>query len=139
MSGEKIVFFASLAVVAVVILVSGIIFVVKLRRRHHKADYFAVAWKELQSRCSDKKQWPDILAEADKLLDEALKKRRIKGKSMGARLVAAQKLFTDNDGVWFGHKLRTKYENDKRVSLTKTNMKQALTGLRQGLKDLGVL
>lgn len=139
MSAEKIALLIFIIVVTLAVLTLAVFLAVRFRRRRHKADYFANSWKELQSRCSDKKQWPEVLAEADKLLDEALKKRRIKGKSMGTRLVAAQKLFSDNDGVWFGHKLRTKYKNNKRVSLTKTNMKQALIGLRQGLKDLGVL
>jgi hypothetical protein len=134
---EKIVL---LAVGAVLLLGLAVIIAIRLKpSRRRKASYFAGKWKALQDRCADKKQWPDVLAEADKLLDDALKARRIKGKNMGARLVAAQKLFSDNDGVWFGHKLHTKLVTTPSTTLNKQNMQQALSGLRQGLKDLEVM
>lgn len=139
MSIEKIIALIIVGVVVLVVVVTLAFVGFRFKKRQRKQDYFLEKWKALQSRCAHKEDWPAVLAEADKLLDEALRKRNIKGKTMGARMVKAQKLFSDNDGVWFGHKLRTKYENNPKVSLTKTNMKQALIGLRQGLKDLGVL
>lgn len=139
MSVEKMAAFIVSGVVLLLILIAVGIFSFKFRRRRKKQGYFLEKWKILQGRCANKDDWPDVLAEADKLLDEALKRRNIKGKTMGARMVAAQKLFTDNDGVWFGHKLRVKYQSTPKVALNKDNMRQALTGLRQGLKDLGVL
>ena len=58
---------------------------------------------------------------------------------MGERLVDAQKVFTDNDGVWYAHKLRKKVEAEPDFKLKKTDVKDALIGIRQGLKDLGAL
>ncbi len=107
--------------------------------RRIKPDKFADKWQKLQQRCADKTQWPQAIADADNLLDEALRKRRVKGKSMGERLVAAQKDFTNNDGVWFGHKLRTKLDLNPELTLSKEDVQKALIGLRQALKDLGVL
>lgn len=139
MSIERMVALIVGGVVLLFLLVAIGVFVFKFQRRRKKQSYFLEKWKVLQSLCAHKEEWPNVLAEADKLLDEALKRRNIKGKTMGARMVAAQKLFTDNDGVWFGHKLRVKYESTPKMILDKDSMKQALTGLRQGLKDLGVL
>jgi hypothetical protein len=58
---------------------------------------------------------------------------------MGERLVKAQRLLTDNDGVWFGHKLRNRIEEGENVKLKETEVKDALMGIRQALKDLGAL
>jgi hypothetical protein len=112
-----------------------------LRRRPRKLDQeqFQAKWRDLQKLLPDKKSWPQAVSTADKLLDEALKKRRFKGKVMGERLVRAQRLLSDNDGVWFGHKLRNKIESEPDTKLKEKDVKDALIGTRQALKDLGAL
>jgi hypothetical protein len=102
-------------------------------------EHFQEKWKELQALLKDKTQWAEAITEADSLLDEALKKRRMRGRSMGERLVKAQRDFSDNDGVWFGHKLRNKIDSQPDTKLKQKEVKQALMGIRQGLKDLGAL
>ena len=77
--------------------------------------------------------------DADKLMDEALKKRNYRGKTMGERLVAAQHEINDNDGVWYAHKLRNRLVHEPTLRLRKNEAKNALAGFRQGLKDLGAL
>lgn len=104
-----------------------------------KREYFVARWKRLQQLFPDQDQWGRAIIEADDLLNEALKKKRFKGKNMGERLVEAQKNFTNNDAVWFGHKLRTKIEINPDMPLKKTDVQKALYGLRQGLKDIGAL
>jgi hypothetical protein len=101
--------------------------------------YFFAAWKQLQKLLVDKKTWAKSILDADKLMDEALKKKHFKGKSMGERLVSAQRHITDNDGVWFAHKLSNKLESNPRSRLTKTDTKDALTGFKKALQDLGAL
>lgn len=118
----------------------GILAVVLRVPKRLKRDYFITRWKELQSYCKDKKTWPDALAEADKLLDRALKKRKFKGKSMGERMVAAQRTFTDNDRAWFAHNLAKKVRsNDPKLRLKESDVKDALIGFRQALRDIGAL
>jgi len=73
------------------------------------------------------------------LFDLALKKRRFRGASMGERMVKAQKLFTDNDGAWFAHKLRKEVESNPDFKLAEKDLKAALLAIRQVLKDLGAL
>lgn len=119
------------------IIVGMIIF--KKKPRKLKTGHFQDRWKELQNLLRDKAQWGEAIIRADKLLDEALKKRRFKGKSMGERMVAAQRFFTNNDGVWFGHKLRMQIEQEPESRLKENDVKDALFGLRQALKDIGAL
>ena len=124
------------ALVLIVLLVVGL-FVFRRRPRKLHADRFQEKWQNLQKQCSSKETWPNAIVDADKLLDEALKRRRFGGKSMGERLTKAQRLLSDNESVWFGHKLRTKLEADPDTKLKESDVKQALIGLRQALKDLG--
>lgn len=102
-------------------------------------EYYEGQWKELQGLLKDKAQWANAITTADKLLDAALKKRHIRGRSMGERLVKAQRLFSDNDSLWFGHKLRNRIDADPTVKLKEPEVKQALLGIRQALKDVGAL
>lgn len=111
----------------------------KRRPKSLNADYFQKRWKDLQALCGSKDTWPLAIINADKLLDEALKKRKYRGKTMGERLVAAQRSLTDNDGVWFGHKLRNRLVHEESVKLKEKDVRLALVGFRQALKDLGAL
>ncbi|MFI5275232.1 MAG: hypothetical protein ACHQT5_00210 [Candidatus Saccharimonadales bacterium] len=126
------------AIVALLGLVVGASFI-RRRPKGLKQAYFEKRWKELQMLCGSPNTWPLAIINADKLLDEALKKRKLKGKAMGERLVAAQHILTDNDGVWFGHKLRNRIVHEDNVKLKEKDVKQALLGFRHALKDLGAL
>jgi len=107
-----------------------------LRPRKKK---YTKSWKALQGYCKDKATWPQALEAADKLLDKALVRKGFKGKSTGERLVNAQRKLSDNDAVWFGHKLYKKVRDNPEAKLTEKEVKQALLGFRQALKDLGAL
>lgn len=96
-------------------------------------------WKELQKYYKTKDTWPQAINTADKLLDKALIKKGFKGKSMGERLVSAQRTFTDNDSLWYSHKLSKKLRENPELKLKEKEVKEALIGFRQALKDLGAL
>lgn len=100
---------------------------------------FVTKWRELQSNLNDARSWPNAVVEADKLLDKALKKRKFRGKSMGERLVSAQKIFTDNDSVWSAHNLCKKILADSTTSFREKDVKAALIAFRQALRDIGAL
>lgn len=123
-------------IIGVVVLAMAIVLFVK-RPRKLKVPYFQERWRELQKLCAAKDTWPEAITQADNLLDEALRRLRFSGKSMGERLTKAQRIITDNEGVWYGHKLRAKLETDPNLKLQEANVKQALVGIRQALKDLG--
>jgi hypothetical protein len=115
-----------------------IILIVRLPRRP-KQSKFVSRWRELQKLCKNKDTWPLAIINADSLLDEAMKRLKISGKTMGERMVSAQKMFTDNDAVWHAHKLRNRLAHDEPVKLTEQDVKDALIGFGQALKDLGAL
>lgn len=119
-------------------LMGLVVFIRKVPKKLKK-DKYAEKWKDLQGYCKDKQTWSMAIIEADKLLDKALKRRKFKGKRMGERMVAAQRKFTDNDAVWFAHNLCKKVLTDPDARLREQDVKNALVGFRQGLRDLGAL
>lgn len=128
---------AGIAVIVVLVLVVFAAGVARRKPKDLQGPYFQQKWQELQGHCKDKSTWPLAVINADKLLDEALKRRRFKGKTMGERMVAAQRDLSDNDGVWFAHKLRNRLVHEADVKLKEADVKKALIGTRQALKDLG--
>ena len=101
--------------------------------------YFEQRWLELLARVRTPEGMILAIIDADKLLDEALKRRHFKGKTMGERLVKAQRSISDNDAVWYAHKLRNRLVHEPDVKLKKNEAQQALAGFKTGLKDLGAL
>jgi hypothetical protein len=100
---------------------------------------FTERWNEAQKLCASKNTWPLAIINADKLLDDALKQSHYKGKTMGERLVSAQRDLSDNDAVWFAHKLRNKLVHEEFGDLKKREVQKVLLGFRQALRDLGAL
>jgi hypothetical protein len=128
------------AVIGGLILISALALLIhKKRPKRLKVLNYTAKWRELQLYCRNKETWPDAVVAADKLLDQVLKRRRYKGKSMGERMVAAQRVFTDNDALWYAHNLAKKITAESNVKLREREVKNALIGIRQALKDLGAL
>lgn len=127
----------------IVAIVFGLIVLVIVSRwanrrpRMLDQEYFREQWATLLARVKTPEGMMLAVIDADKLLDEALKKRHLRGKTMGERLVAAQRLLSDNDAVWYAHKLRNRLVHEPNVRLKKREAKDALAGFRQGLRDLG--
>ncbi|MBX4201398.1 hypothetical protein KW803_00680 [Candidatus Saccharibacteria bacterium] len=129
-----------------VVIIFGIVMLAVMsrfgpRRRQPKLnhEYFEQQWIELLARVKTPEGMVLAIIDGDKLLDQALKKRHFKGKTMGERLVSAQREISDNDAVWYAHKLRNRLVHEPNVRLKKKEAQTALTGFRQGLKDLGAL
>lgn len=128
-----------------VIIIFGIIVLALLSkfapRRQARLDheFFQQQWAELLARVKTPEGMVLAVVDADKLLDHALKKRHFKGKTMGERLVSAQRMISDNDAVWYAHKLRNRLVHEPNIKLKKKEAQAALAGFRQGLKDLGAL
>ncbi len=116
------------------ILILGAIVLLLLSRRKRRS--IKERWKENQKLLANKKTWKEAIVGADALLDEVLKKRHFKGKTTGERLVAAQHELSMNDTVWFGHKLKNRIVDNNEV-ITKSEVKKALLGFWQAMKDLG--
>lgn len=129
-----------IAAVGAGLAILGLItFLARRPRKDLDRKYFQAQWRELQKGLNRSETWPMAVIQADNLLDQALKKRRFKGKTMGERMVSAQRSFSDNDSAWFAHKLRNRLVHEVNVKLTEKEVKNALVGLRQALRDLGAL
>lgn len=129
--------FVAVGAVITVVLVAAVL----TRRRPAKLDQekFRTRWQELQSLCANKETWPLAVINGDKLVDEALKKNHYKGKSMGERLVSAQRDLSSNESIWFGHKLRNKLVHEDYKLKSQRDVKDALLGFLVALKDLGAI
>ena len=125
-------------IVAILILTTLLI-MIRRKRYSSRAASFKLRWAAVQKLCSNSKLWPQALTEADALLDDALKHCRCKGRTMGERLVSAQRRLSDNDTAWFAHKLKNKVEQGEVVNPLKKDVQTALRGMQQAMKDLGVL
>lgn len=129
---------SALAGLLVLIIIAGLV-IHRMTRKRVRPKKFRDRWRKLQKKLPDQENWLEALQEADKLLDEAMKKNNVKGETMGERLVNAQKQFKDKDGVWFGHKLCKKHQENPSLKLKKNDVKRALLALRQALRDLGAI
>lgn len=96
-------------------------------------------WKNIQAKLPKQDKWREALIEADDLLDKALKTKNYTGKTTGEKLVKAEKIFSDKDELWYGHKLSRAVKEKPNIKLKKNDMKRALLAIRRGLKDLGAM
>ncbi len=135
MSAESIV-----AIVASFLALCGIgFFIFKRIPKRSKPTHFSQKWQDLQKLCKNEDDWNEAIIRADSLLDEALKRRRVTGKTMGERLVVSQKLFSDNDSVWRAHKLASHISQNNTEKQKENEVKRSLMAFRQALRDLGAL
>src|SRR5262249_15550478 len=96
-----------IAVIGAALAIMGLVtYIIRRPKKELDKSHFSSKWRELQKKCAKADTWALAVIDADSLLDEALKKKHFKGKTMGERLVSAQRTINNNDGVWFGHKLR---------------------------------
>jgi transposase len=79
------------------------------------------------------------ILEADKLLDAALKERRLPGETMGERMKSAQKMWANANNVWTAHKIRNQIAHETDIKLSYDASRRALSAYKQGLKDLGAI
>ena len=100
---------------------------------------FTRKWRDIQHLCADKSNWPQAILLADLLLDDALKRKKRNGKTMGERMVAAQKDFSSNDAVWQAHKFANHIRHDPEGKIKEKDVKSTLVAFRQALRDLGAL
>ena len=134
----EIIFLLVIAVFGAIVLFAVSKFGTRLPR-HLDQEYFQTRWDSLLARVKTDDGMTLAVIDADKLLDDALKKRRFKGKTMGERLVSAQRQLSDNDSAWYAHKLRNRLVHEPDVRLKKREAQNALAGFRKALKDLGAL
>ncbi len=136
---KQLLIIIALAFFAILLLSAITIVWIRITKKRRLPAWFREKWLDIQRLCTKKETWGLAVINADKLLDSALKKKRIKGKTMGERLVASQHRFSDNDSVWYAHNLAKKLLSDSSKTLREAQAKKSLIGVRQALRDLGML
>jgi hypothetical protein len=76
---------------------------------------------------------------ADKLLDQALKERGVRGETMGERMKTARESWSNANNVWTAHKLRNQIAHESDVQVSYDDARRALAGFKQALKDIGAI
>lgn len=137
MDSSVIYFLAGVAVVAL-LLFAIILFTKKgpstLNQQRYQSAWLAI---ELAFKKDQESSYPMSVLEADKLLDKALKERGFTGQTMGERMKAAQKTWSNANAVWTAHKLRNRIAHETNVNVTYNAAAHALIAFKRGLKDLG--
>ncbi|NCU37442.1 hypothetical protein EOL96_00030 [Candidatus Saccharibacteria bacterium] len=83
--------------------------------------------------------WQMAIINADKLLDQALRDKRIKGSTMGERMKSANKLWRNADHIWSAHKIRNRLAHETDATVNYEITLRAMSAFKQGLKDLGAI
>ncbi|MEX1995569.1 MAG: hypothetical protein WD887_02220 [Candidatus Saccharimonadales bacterium] len=126
-------------------IVFGVVMLVLLSlfgKKYHpkmKQKRFQQEWTAILERVKTPEGMVLAVIDADKLLDQALKRHNFRGKTVGEKLVASQRILSDNDGAWHAHKLRNRLVHEPNIRLKKSECQSALAGFKQALKDLGAL
>jgi len=76
---------------------------------------------------------------ADKLLDQALRERGVKGETMGERMKTARDTWSNANAVWTAHKLRNQIAHEPDVQVGFDDARRALAAFKQALKDVGAI
>lgn len=101
--------------------------------------YYTKKWRGVEQAMKTPDIGPKMaVIEADKLLDNALKKSKFRGETMGERLRSAERALKNYQAVWDAHKLRNRLVHED-VVLKKRQATSALGAFRSALKSLGAL
>ncbi|CAN5380287.1 hypothetical protein BH10PAT4_BH10PAT4_2320 [soil metagenome] len=130
---------------AIIIIVGALLFaVIGISRKGPKnldVDHYRRKWLsiEQQFKRDEVATYSLCVLNADKLLDQALKERGMKGETMGERMKAAKNVFSKRNNVWSAHKLRNKIAHEPDVRVTYDAARYALADLKRALKDMGAI
>lgn len=94
---------------------------------------------EQQLKRDDVSSYHMTVLNADKLLDQALKERAVRGETMGERMKIAKDTWSNPNAVWSAHKLRNQIAHESDVRVSYDDARRALGGFKQALKDLGAI
>ncbi len=132
-------FFTGFLIIFVIICVFFLFFRKKIIRKPLNKRSITKKWKNLMKHLVEKDKWAQAILDADSLVDEVLKKKRYGGKTMGERLVSAQKDLKKNDGIWFAHRFSNKLSSSKSFTVDKKDVVKVLNNYKDALVDLDAL
>lgn len=130
----------------IAVLVVGVLLIAIVAYTHRSGsalnkDDYQRRWLGIETRLhkGDSATYQIVILDADKLLDKALRERKFRGETMGARMKAAQTTWKNSNHVWSAHKIRNRIAHETDIQLTYEMAARSLAAFKQGLKDLGAI
>jgi hypothetical protein len=130
---------------AIIIILGAVLFAFigfsRKGRKYLDVDHYRSKWLaiEQQLKRDEASSYSLSVLNADKLLDQALKDRGMKGETMGDRLKSAKAIFSNRNNVWSAHKLRNRIAHEPDVRVTYDAARYALADFKRALKDIGAI
>ncbi|HEU5122411.1 MAG TPA: hypothetical protein VFT59_06230 [Candidatus Saccharimonadales bacterium] len=139
MDGTLLAFFAGILIVGVLLIV--VISITKRGPSQLDVDKYRSRWLaiEQQLKRDDPHSYQVAVLNADKLLDQAMRERAVKGETMGERMKTLRDTWSNANAVWNAHKLRNQIAHEPDVRVSYDDARRALGGFKQGLKDVGAI
>ena len=130
-----------LGVLVVGALLIAVITLTKKGGAQLDVDKYRMKWLAIENQLSRDNQSSCTLAvlNADKLLDQALRERGIRGQTMGERMKTAKETWSNANAVWDAHKLRNQIAHESDHQVTYDDARRAIAGFKQALKDIGAI
>ena len=130
-----------IGVLIVAILLIVVIVLTKKGPAPLDVEKYRMKWLAIEKRLdrNDTAGLSMVILDADKLLDQALKERGIKGDTMGERMKAIKDTWSNANAVWGAHKLRNQIAHEADVTVSYDDARRALGAFKQALKDVGAI
>lgn len=137
---QSIVFFFA-AIIIIGALLLALISMTKKGSKKLDTEYYRAKCLEIehQLKQGEPSSYQMSVLNYDKLVDQALRGRGIKGKTMGERMKNSASLYSDRNGIWTAHKLRNTIAHEPNASIKYNEARHALVSFRKALKDLGAI
>lgn len=139
MDGSIIFFFVAILIVGA--LLFAVISLTKRGGSPLNVDKYRSKWLaiEQQLKRDEPTSYHLCVLNADKLVDQALRDRGYRGNTMGERMKSAKEKWSSRENIWRAHKLRNEIAHEPDVRVSYEDARAALSGFKQGLKDLGAI
>lgn len=130
-----------IGVLVVAILLVVVIFLSKKGPAPLDVEKYRMRWLSIEKQLdrNDLSSLSLTVLNADKLLDQALRERGIKGETMGERMKIAKDTWSNANAIWSAHKLRNQIAHEPEVTVSYDDARRALSAFKQALKDIGAI
>ena len=130
-----------IGILVVGVLLIAVIALTKKGTAQLDVNKYRSKWLTFENQLSRDNQSSCTLAvlNADKLLDQALRERGVKGQTMGERMIASKSIWSNANAVWNAHKLRNQIAHESDHQVTYEDARRAIAGFKQALKDVGAI
>jgi hypothetical protein len=139
MDGSILAFVVGVLVVGILLIV--VIALTKKGPSQLDVDKYRLRWLAIEKQL-DREQPTSFhmtVLNADKLLDQALRERGVRGETMGERMKTAKDTWSNANAVWTAHKLRNQIAHESDIQVGYDDARRALAGFKQALKDIGAI